>query len=224
MATFGPQVTVARAAVAIGIEHNTLKQWSKRYGSLPRRKPSLLTVPETCALRCAVIATYRHNFATAEAVELCLKLATPAIERLLKGEQRAATLELSSEKTGTSITMNLNAIIAHVLPLLGLGFASRRRATDVEMLAAVEALERYTHSPEFLAKLQNLHSEITRTGKPMLLDDALRALGLPQWVGRLGIASRMRGARNDDHVDDQMLAAELSRLTAHVAALKAERR
>jgi hypothetical protein len=151
-------------------------------------------------------------------------LAVPAFERLLKGEQESTTLKLSNSKAGTAITVNVNAVIAEVLPKLGLGFVSVKRqlrpATDAEMLAAAEALEQYTKSSQFLTKLRNLHSEIARTGERMLLDDALRALGLPQWVGRLGIAELIRAARHDDHVDAKMLAAELGRLTERVATLE----
>ncbi|MGA7452471.1 MAG: hypothetical protein WBW73_14680 [Rhodoplanes sp.] len=196
---FAPQVLTSRAASAIGIEHELLRKWRLRFGLFgtagePKRD---LTVPEVLTLRCAVIAVRRHGFPVAEAIGVCAKTALPAFERILRGDQPAAMLSLTNEKTGKQVTLDLNAVVAFVLPKLGLGFvtrqpsaqAERARPTEAQLLTEVERVQRYLGSSEFRERLAAFRAEVNRRGTPTNWREACDVLQVPFWIFQLATAS-----------------------------------
>ena len=201
---FAPQVLTSRAASAIGIEHELLRKWRLRFGLFgrpgePRRRE--LTVPEVLSLRCVVIAVRRHAFPVGEAIGVCAKIALPAFERILRGDQPAATLTLANSKTGEQCTLDLNAVVAFVLPKLGLGFVTRQpsaqaaeggesaRPTEAQLLAEIERVQRYMQSSEFRERLAAFRMEVKRRGTPTNWREACDVLHVPFWIFQLATAS-----------------------------------
>ena len=130
---FAPQVLTSRAASAIGIEHELLRKWRQRFGlfGTPGQPKRELTIPEVLALRVAVIALHRCRcLSVREALDLSSRLAVPAFESLLTGEEVVETIELGNEKTGEQVVVSLGGVLGDVLPRLGLGFVNRAFEND----------------------------------------------------------------------------------------------
>ena len=130
---FAPQVRLRSAARAIGVEHDLLRKWRQRFGLFgtigqPKRE---LSVPETCALRVAVVSLRRcRGLSVREALDLSSRLAVPMFESLLTGDAAVETVEFVNEKTGEQVVVSLGGVLGDVLPKLGLGFINRAFEND----------------------------------------------------------------------------------------------
>lgn len=194
---------LTRAEVAHGaaIPQPTAEQWMARYGLFqvaPKDRAKArgiqrrYTLNNACVVRAIRLLT-EGGIPTPDAVAWCAATLPKHFEAILSGKRVSAVAEVRNVK------LDLGQIARDVTKRLDLVGAVRiakpKQPTEQELLAEVERVERYMQTQKYRDRVAAFRAEVLRRGTPTNWQEAAKALGIPLWIVKAGLAAEGKSGR-----------------------------